>query len=367
MSSRFGWPVASFDVKSAFLHSDIDHDVYIRPPPGVTVSPGCVLKLRKALYGTRQASRCWWLHLKSKLASIGFVPNLEDQSTYIYRSGSDMAFLWVHVDDGLFTASSTRLMNLLKSKLNSVLDLKWDDKLSSIVGLRVKEVDGGFALDQPMLIDKIINMNPSNIKSRTPLPSSDLVSNPSKEMDLDYMSRVGCLLYLSMGSRPDITFSVNFLARFSMAPDSSHWAALEHLISYLRYSARLTLPIVASDQSQDDITTFVNANWGGEGARSVHGFISKLWGAPVSWSSKRQTCIARSTCQAEYMALSFASKDACYISSLLSGFFTLPPPLILSDNKAAVHISKDCGTRKEHRHVDREFHIINELLYKEKV
>ncbi|KAI7935628.1 hypothetical protein MJO28_016499 [Puccinia striiformis f. sp. tritici] len=278
-----------------------------------------------------------------------------------------MAFLWVHVDDGLFTASSTRLMNLLKSKLNSVLDLKWDDKLSSIVGLRVKEVDGGFALDQPMLIDKIINMNPSNIKSRTPLPSSDLVSNPSMEMDLDYMSRIGCLLYLSMGSRPDITFSVNFLARFSMAPDSSHWAALEHLISYLRYSARLTLPIVASDQSQDDITTFFNANWGGEGARSVHGFISKLWGAPVSWSSKRQTCIARSTCQAEYMALSFASKDACYISSLLSGFFTLPPPLILSDNKAAVHISKDCRTQKEHRHVDREFHIINELLYKEKV
>ncbi|KAI7962876.1 hypothetical protein MJO28_000970 [Puccinia striiformis f. sp. tritici] len=367
IASRFKWPIASFDVKSAFLHSNIDYDVYIQPPPGVKASPGCVLKLRKALYGTRQASRCWWLHLKAKLASIGFHPNLEDQSTYIYQSGSDMAFLWVHVDDGLFTASSKLLMTNLKAKLDSVLDLKWDSRLSSIVGLRVKEIDGGFTLDQPMLIDKIINMSPSNIKTRTPLPSSDLVSNPSKGMDLEYMSRIGCLLYLSMGSRPDITFSVNFLARFSMAPDSSHWAALEHLISYVRYSAHLSLPIVASDRGPDAIKTFVDANWGGEGARSVHGFLSKLWGAPVSWSSKRQTCIARSTCQAEYMALSFASKDACYISSLLSGFFSLPSPLILSDNKAAVHISKDCGTRKEHRHVDREFHIINELLYKEKV
>jgi hypothetical protein len=83
MASKFNWPVASFDVKSAFLHSDIDYDVYIRPPPGVNVTPGCVLKLRKALYGTKQASRCWWLHLKSRLASIGFQPNLEDQSTYI--------------------------------------------------------------------------------------------------------------------------------------------------------------------------------------------------------------------------------------------------------------------------------------------
>jgi hypothetical protein len=67
------------------------------------------------------------------------------------------------------------------------------------------------------------------------------------------------------------------------------------------------------------------------------------------------------------MALSFASKDASFLSSVLSSFFTLPPPLLLSDNKAAIHISSDCGTRKEHRHVDREFHIINELLYKKKV
>ncbi|KAI7958341.1 hypothetical protein MJO29_006558 [Puccinia striiformis f. sp. tritici] len=362
MASRFKWPVASFNIKSAFLHSDIDYDVYIRPPPGVEVSPGCVLKLCKALYGTRQASRCWWLHLKSKLASIGFTPNLEDQSTYIYKSGQDMAFLWVHVDDGLFTTSSKTLMESLKKRLDSVLDLKWDQKLSSIVGLHVKEVDGGFTLDQLMLIDKVINMSPSNIKAQSPLPSSDLTSNPSKEMDLDYMSRIGCLLYLSMGSRPDITFSVNFLARFSMAPDSSHWAALDHLIS-----SHLALPILASDTVPNPITMFVDANWGGKGARLVHGYLSKAWGAPVSWSSKRQTCIARSTCQAEYMALSFALKDACYISSLLSGFLLLPSPLILSDNKAAVHISKDCGTRKEHRHVNCKFHIINELLYKEKV
>jgi hypothetical protein len=84
-----------------------------------------------------------------------------------------------------------------------------------------------------MLVQKIITMDPSNIKTRTPMASSDLVSNPSKEMDKEYLSRIGCLLYLSQGSRLDITFLVNFLARFSMAPDSSHWSALEHLISYV--------------------------------------------------------------------------------------------------------------------------------------
>jgi hypothetical protein len=368
MASQNKWPIASFDVKSAFLHSDIDHDVYIWPPPGVSVEPGCVLKLRKALYGTRQAARCWWLHLKSRLETIGFVPNAEDQSTYVYCSGEDRAFLWIHVDDGLFTASSPQLLADLKTCLSTVLDLKWDERLSSIVGLRVRETPGGFLIDQPMLVEKIVNLQQSSICTRTPIATTDLESNFSDgSMDRDYLSRIGCLLYLAQGSRPDITFAVHFLARFSMKPDSSHWAALEHLISYIRYSKGLALPIVATDNFEDGVKTFVDANWGGEVSRSVHGFISTVWGAPVSWSSKRQTCVARSTCQAEYMALSFASKDACCLSSILRSFYSLPPPLILCDNKAAVQISSDCGTRKEHRHVDREFHTINELLYQKKV
>jgi hypothetical protein len=369
MASHHNWPIASFDVKSAFLHSNIDHEVFIRPPPGVAVKPGCVLRLRKALYGTRQAARCWWLHLKSRLEIIGFFPNPEDQSTYVYSSGMDRAFLWVHVDDGLFTASSSALLDSLKKKLSSVLDLKWDASLSRIVGLRVQQVPGGFSIDQPMLVEKILNFQQSAICTRTPIASTDLESNFSEgSMDRDYLSCIGCLLYLAQGLRPDITFAVHFLVRFSMKPDSSHWAALDHLISYIRYSAKLALPIVASDTFTDGIKTFVDANWGGEVSQSVHGFISTVWGAPISWSSKRQTCVARSTCQAEYMALSFASKDAiCLFSILLSFFPQFPKPLLLSDNKAAIHISSDCGTRKEHRHVEREFHVINELLYFKKI
>jgi hypothetical protein len=110
MVSYFKWPVGSFDVKSAFLHSNIDHDIFIWPPPGVQAPNGSVLTLRKALDGICQASRCWWLQLKTKLETIGFFPNLEDQSTYAYVLGDNQAFLWVHVDNGLFTASSSSLL-----------------------------------------------------------------------------------------------------------------------------------------------------------------------------------------------------------------------------------------------------------------
>jgi hypothetical protein len=149
-----------------------------------------------------------------------------------------------------------------------------------------------------MLVQKILSLTPSAIKTRKPIALTELLSQPSGDMDKDYLSRIGCLLYLSQGFRPDITFAVNFLARFSMAPDPSHWAALEHLISYVQFLVNLSLPIIASSDTADDdcVTTYVDANWGGEAARSVHGFFSFVWGALISWSSKQQTCVARLTC-----------------------------------------------------------------------
>ncbi|POW16912.1 hypothetical protein PSHT_06591 [Puccinia striiformis] len=369
MASRNSWPVASFDVKSAFLHSPIDCEVFIKPPEGLVVPKGHVLRLKKALYGTKQAGRCWWLYLKQQLAEMDFFPNSEDQSTYTFKKGTEVAFLWIHVDDGMLTASSPRLLSQLQHRLSSLLDLKWDSELASIIGIRVRETAGGFFLDQPMLIDKLLSLESSNVTTRTPIASSNLTSNPAVRMDIPYLSRIGSLLYLSQGTRPDITYAVNFLARFSMNPDDSHWTALNHLISYIRYSSRLSLPIIAnqSTDTSDCITTFVDANWGGEAGRSVHGFFTLAWDAPVSWSSKRQSCIARSTCQAEYMALSFGAKDGQWLTSLVRQLFPVNPPTLLSDNRSAIAISSDCATRKNHRHIEREFHTINELLYLNKV
>ncbi|POV97405.1 hypothetical protein PSHT_14600 [Puccinia striiformis] len=137
MASRNSWPVASFDVKSAFLHSPIDCDVFIKPPEGLNVPEGHVLRLKKALYGTQQAGRCWWLYLKQRLAEMNFFPNPEDQSTYTFKQGTEVAFLWIHVDDGMLTASSPQLLSRLQDRLSSLLDLKWDTELASIIGIRV--------------------------------------------------------------------------------------------------------------------------------------------------------------------------------------------------------------------------------------
>ncbi|MBW0536702.1 hypothetical protein O181_076417 [Austropuccinia psidii MF-1] len=104
------WKIRTFDVKVAFLHSLIDKPVYVWAPMGMDIPKYNVLKLNKALYGTKQASRCWWLHLKGILQQIGFQNNNEDPSTYTLNMGEDQAILWIHVD-GALTASSTGLLD----------------------------------------------------------------------------------------------------------------------------------------------------------------------------------------------------------------------------------------------------------------
>ncbi|MBW0569748.1 hypothetical protein O181_109463 [Austropuccinia psidii MF-1] len=326
-----------------------------------------VLKLKKALYGTKQAARCWWLHLKKILLSIGFISGGEDPSTYTYSSDRGRAILWIHVDDGALTASSSELLDWISSKMDQNLKIKWDAEVSNLVGISISHSDAGFKFSQPELIDKIISLKTSNVTARSPLPANcNLISNTSSAMDKEYLRRIGMILYVSQGSRPDVAYAVNYLARFSMGTDRTHWEALEHLIAYLRYT-RLSGILISAKESSKELKCYVDANWGGEGDRSTQGFILFQGRNPISWQSKRQATVASSTAQAEYMAISFAAKECLWMSNLFCNITGDLVPQILSDNKTAVGISTDSMNRKQTRHLWREFNLINEYIIKKKL
>ncbi|MBW0563877.1 hypothetical protein O181_103592 [Austropuccinia psidii MF-1] len=165
-----------------------------------------VLKLKKALYGTKKGARCWWLHLKDILQYIGFRPN-------VFQRETERALLWVHVDDGASTASSNGLMMEIMEKLNKKLKIKRDNEIGNLVGIAIEKRKKGFQLYQPELIDKLTHLMPSNITAKSPLPiDCKLQSNHSKEMDKPYLKRIGMLLYIAQASRQDIGHSINYLA-----------------------------------------------------------------------------------------------------------------------------------------------------------
>ncbi|MBW0468093.1 hypothetical protein O181_007808 [Austropuccinia psidii MF-1] len=207
------WTIRTFDVKVAFLHSLIDKPVYIWPPKGITVPKHSVLKLKKALYGTKQAARCWWLHLKDILQRIGFQMNGEDPSTYYYDSTKGRAILWIHVDDGALTGSSAEVLNYISDELDRHLQIKWDSAITGLVGISIEKTLKGFKFSQTELIDKLTTLTPSNIKSSSPLPPNcKLESVASAALDKEYLKHIGILLYVAQGSRPDISYAVNYLA-----------------------------------------------------------------------------------------------------------------------------------------------------------
>ncbi|MBW0542359.1 hypothetical protein O181_082074 [Austropuccinia psidii MF-1] len=363
---RKGWKVRTFDVNVAFLNSLIDRPVYIWPPQGLKLAPNSVLKLKKALYGTKQAARCWWLHLQEILRNIGFVVNLEDTSTYYFDSPMGQAMLWIHVDDGSLAASSNELLSFISSKLDDALKIKWDDVINGLVGILITATSDGFKFHQPDLISKLLETDASNITARSPLPAKcALESSTGGSMDKEYLRRIGMLLYIAQGSRPDISYAVNYLARFSLGPTSSHWDALRHLIGYLRFTQHEG--ILLSKCAETSIRCYVDANWGGEANRSTHGYILFHGDNPIAWQSKRQALVAGSTAQAEYLALSFAAKECLWISHLFAPILRSPIPNLLSDNKTAIGIATDSVSRKQTRHLIREFNVINEYIVRGKI
>ncbi|MBW0493530.1 hypothetical protein O181_033245 [Austropuccinia psidii MF-1] len=196
ITAALGWEIQTFDVTTAYLHSNLKDTIYVRAPQGASDMLR-VLKLKKALYGLKQAGRCWWNHLRNVLKKVGFESNPEDQSTYTYNWADGKAILWVHVDYGVIVASNGELLSKLKRLLTLELMLKWEKEVNSIVGITIKKTDGGFELCQPALIRKLCSLNARNITASQPLPDMDLVSGKANAIDKEYLSWIGMLLYVA--------------------------------------------------------------------------------------------------------------------------------------------------------------------------
>lgn len=216
-----GWHLRGFDVVSAYPHSPIDEEIYILPPDGYPcTNPGHVLKLCRALYGTKQAARCWWKFFSKVLSGIGCAYCVNDQSLYVLKHKEEVAVVWIHVDDGQICASSLTIINYIRKALEQSFELVWQDKVDQIVGVKITESSSGVFLSQPNLTRSILEDNGfMTSAAATPmvaglqLVTADVNMNPVDQSK--YLLLIGLLSYLAVGTRPDIALSVNYLARFS--------------------------------------------------------------------------------------------------------------------------------------------------------
>jgi hypothetical protein len=366
LSIKNNWIINSFDITGAFVHSPIDETIYVDPPielfPHLT---GKVLKLKKALYGTRQASRCWWKHFKTLLHSWDFDCDKVEECLYRYWKDSSIIIIWIHVNDGIVFSNNAAALEHLRDNLESSLRVKWDAKPEKLVGLKLDYSDDAICLSQHLLIDQTIQkfreqVQDTIIPTYTPLLGDNLVTNWGDPVSPTlYQSFIGSLNYLALGTRPDLSYAVNYLARFSSNPNETHWAALSHLIQYLATNKdkRLKLEVTA-----DSLVTWSDANWGGEFQRSTLGFIITFLGSPIAWGLRRQKVVATSTCAAEFISLGSSVDCLLFLIPIIKSLDVNPPLLLKCDNRAAMLVSDDNASKGCMKSLEHNSFFVNDAV-----
>ena len=201
----------------------------------------------------------------------------------------------------------------------------------------------------------------------TPFVSGVKLCNSSQQSPVDrpkYQAVIGSLLHLSLKTRPDIAFAVGSAARFCSNPDATHWTAVKRILRYLKGTS--DLGIKYQKEPSNFLHGYADADWAGDidDRKSTSGYCFMMSGGAVSWSSKKQSCVALSTAESEYLALSSATQEALWLRHIMAdmGEQQLDPTPINEDNQAAIMMSKNFQFHGRAKHIAIRYHFIHEHL-----
>ena len=353
------------DVKSAFLHGELDEEVYMKQPEGFQDNTSRVCKLRKALYGLKQASRQWYTRINQFFIQNNSRKLSADHGIF-YNSNLIVA---IYVDDLIITGPTNESIQTFKMKLHEEFEMTDLGEAHWVLGLEVNhKSDGSLHLNQAAYATKILHkfqMENCNAIA-TPLDHNvKLVKDSGNDETLyckEYQQLIGSLMYLMLGTRPDLAFAITFLSQFSSLPNKSHMQAAKRILRYLKGTSQFS-PTFYPDKRLT-VTGYVDASYANnlDDRRSYGGYIFKLGKSTISWCATKQKTVALSTTESEYMALSLAAKHGIWIKSFLGEIDVIPEVNLLGDNQASHFLAKNSGLHKRSKHIDIRYHFIREKL-----
>jgi hypothetical protein len=182
---------------------------------------------------------------------------------------------------------------------------------------------------------------------------------------ISYLSAVGSLQYLATMTRPDIAYAVSYLGRFNHNPHPTHWAAVKHLLRYLKGTSGYKLVYKASD-NEELFQTYSDASHGGckQTGRSTGGYVTIACGGAIGWSSKRQSFVTLSSTEAEYVAAVEAGKEIKWMRAILTefGYPSSIPSTLFIDNKSGIDVSKNPEHHGRMKHLDLRFYWLRDAV-----
>ena len=369
----------SIDISHAFLNGELEEDIYMEQPEGFEVGgPGYVCKLKKSLYGLKQAGRVWNKKLHATLDKMGFIRISSDNSVYVFIRDDVRIILPVFVDDITLACKSSSVLDQTVKELATHFKLHDLGPTSYLLGIKVERDRPNrriYLSQRQYIVDMLDKYGLSNANPvSTPMdPGSKLSTSmaPQSEDDVifmksvPYINAVGSLMYLAITSCPDIAYSVGVLARFNSNPGPLHWKAVKHLLRYCKGTMDLKL-VYGPGNSDELFTTYSDADHGGnsDNGRSTGGYLVKIGSGAVSWSSKLQTLVALSTTEAEYISAVEAGKEIVWMRQFLNelGYPQHGPSILRMDNQSAISVSKNPEHHGRMKHLDLRWYWLRDVV-----
>ena len=370
IAARYNLQIYQFDIKTAYLNSELDDEIYMRIPEGLNVvDNNLVCKLNKALYGLKQSGRCWNKKFDTFLKQYSFVQSSADRCVYLGSIDNDNVYLALYVDDGLLMASKLSTINEVLSVLKGSFDTT-ACKADCFVGMQIEQdrESKTIFIHQSNYIDKILNKFGMNDAKTLSVPADPHVSltkasDDDETHDVPYREAVGSLLFVSMVSRPDITFAVGLVSRYLEKHNNSHWQAVKRIFRYLKGTNSHGI-MYAGSGDNFKLVGFSDSDYAGDKdtRRSTTGYLFELGSGPIAWCSKRQSTVSLSTTEAEYIAASEATREAIWLRKMLSdtGQQCIGPSILYVDNQSAIRLTKNQEFHRRTKHIDVRHNFIRE-------
>ncbi|XP_049935313.1 uncharacterized mitochondrial protein AtMg00810-like [Nymphaea colorata] len=364
VAAKKNWFIHQMNVYNAFLNGSMEEEIYMALPPGYEECDNkMVCKLNKSIYGLKQSPRCWFVKLSDAIVSYGF-----NQSRADLTSGNVFIAMLAYVDDLIICGNNLEGIQNFKDYLRNCFKMKDLGDLKYFLGLELTRTKQGILLTQRKytcdLLDEVglLGAKPMEtpIEYRLNLSATD--GQPLKNATT-YRRLVGKLIYLTI-TRPDIMFSVHVLSRHMQQPTTTHLDSAMKVLRYLKKNPGQGL--LFSQNCNYELKAYCDADWAAcrDTRRSVSGYCVFFGGSLISWKSKKQPTVSRSSAEAEYRAMANVCCEILWLKYILVDLTVqhLDSVLVFSDSKSALQMAANPVKHERTKHVELDCHVVRDLV-----
>ncbi|GJT79011.1 retrovirus-related pol polyprotein from transposon TNT 1-94 [Tanacetum coccineum] len=359
------------DVKSAFLNGFINEEVYVAQPSRFIdfKKPDHVYKLKKALYGLKQAPKAWYDRLKAFLIKHEYKMGMVDNTLFTKKKSLKLTIVQIYIDDIIFGSNFQDMCDEFSKIMLDEFEMSMMGELNFFLGLQIEQMEDGIFFNKSKYIKEMLKKFglEESKPMKTPTSSNTKLAKDEECESIDstkYQGMIGSLLYLT-ASRPDIMFSAYLYARFQEAPKTSHLEAVKRIFRYIKSTTHLGLWYPKGT----DIETVVYAD--SDHARDyvdqkcTSGICTFVGCCLTFWFSKKQTALAISTPEAEYVSAGKACQQALWMKQALIDYdVRLDDVPIMCDNKGVIDLSKNPVQHSCTKHIEIRHHFLRDNVQK---